>query len=196
MTSNDASGRHFAGRILRAAGPPRRRRGALAFLLACPVLLTASPGLAEGPFRLRLVHEAADVEAAVGGAGCVRGRLYLVRDFGSEAATRGVWIADSLEASAALPPGIHAGVARDDGETGWHIELPELGAVVRADPGAGADLAAAAILLGRRAASSAPAGSCDPALERLSDGTPILRRLRDAYASPSNERPIQMSIEP
>jgi hypothetical protein len=55
--------------------------------------------------------------------------------------------------------------------------------------------AAGAILLGRRADSPAAAGPCGPAAERLDHGTALLRRLRDAYASPGNERPVEVSIE-
>ena len=163
MKSGDTSERQFAGRIACAARPSRRRRKAFGFALACLVLLAASPGRGEEPFRLRLVREAADVEAAAGGEACIRGSLYLVRDFGAGAAGRGVWIADTLEASAALPVGVHAGVARDDGEMGWRIELPAPGVVLRAAPGAGAETA---ILLGRRDASAAPPESCDPACGR------------------------------
>jgi hypothetical protein len=162
--------------------------------VACAVLLAASLASADAPFRLRLVREAADVQAAAEGGGCVRGRLYLVREFNAGATGRGVWIADTLEPSAALRSGVHAGVARDDAETGWHIELPASGTILRAQGNAGLD-ADADILIGRRGTSIAGAEVCDPARDALSDGAAILRRLRDAYASPDNQRAIQVSIE-
>ena len=161
--------------------------------------LTADPGVealgAMGHVEARPgVTEWEAIQRALAWAEATGGRLYVVRDFGTGAPGRGVWIADTLEPSAGLAAGLHAGIARDDGETGWRIELPELGAALRAHPGARADAGAGAILLGRRAASAA--GSCDPARERLGEGTTLLRRLRDAYASPSDERPIEVAIEP
>jgi hypothetical protein len=203
MTSSERIDLRFAERSEAEARP--RRRGwkaataslpwllAAGLLLACGVEQEAPAQGDEEPFRLRLVREAADLEAAKAG-GCIRGRLSVVRSF--DAAARGVWIADMLEQTDALPAGVHAGVAGEDADQGWQIALPELDAVIRAHPGGAPEEAAGAILLGKRAGSPAEAGPCDPATERLDHGAALLRRLRDAYASPSNERPIEVSIAP
>ena len=201
MTSSERTDRRFPERSEGKARPQCRGWKALAsflpwifgagLMLGCGVEQGAPMQGAEEPFRLHLVRETADLEAD---AGCIRGRLSVVRSF--DAAARGVWIADTLERTDALPAGTHAGVAGEEESQDWQIELTDLGAALRAHTGGLTEDAAGAILLGKRADSPAGAAPCDPAAERLDQGDAILRRLRDAYASPSNERPVEVSIAP
>jgi hypothetical protein len=203
MKSSKKTDRRFPerceGRARRRYGGWKAAASALTWLLAagllpaCGVEQGVPTQGAEEPFRLRLMREATDLEAA-GAGGCIRGRLSVVRSF--DAAARGVWIADTLEQGDALPAGVHAGIAGEENGLGWQIALPEVGTVLRAHPVGLPEDAAGAILLGKRAGSPADAGPCDPATESLDHGAALLRRLRDAYASPGGERPIEVSIEP
>ena len=112
MTSSERTDRRFAERSAAKARPRRRGwKGAalvLAGLLGAGSLLACGDeegATAQGagePLRLRLVREAAGVEAADAG-GCIRGRLSVVRSFDAAGAARGVWIADTLERTPALP---------------------------------------------------------------------------------------------
>jgi hypothetical protein len=161
------------------------------------VLLAASAAWGEEPLRLLLEREPAAQEGE-----CLRGTLSVVRSFSSADTERAVRIADFLEIpsgsdSVWLRAGTHVGVARDDEETGWRIEIEEPDGLraLRAPPPSDLGEEEGSVLVGRRVAP-APTGDCDPSVERLEDGGVLMRRLRQVYASPTNERPIEIEIRP
>jgi hypothetical protein len=175
----------------------------LSFGLFALVLGFATGGpraaLAEEPLRL-LVERGAISSAAE----CAHGSLLVVRSFAAADLERGVRIGDTLElprASAGgpawIPAGVYPAVVRDDGELGWRIEIEAADGTraLRAKPARELAEAAGSLLVGRRP-PGAPAGACDPAAERLEDSDVLMRRLRGLYASPGNDRPIEIRIQP
>jgi hypothetical protein len=175
------------------------RPGVLALLgitLLGMALTTAAPTGAAEPLRLRLVRWPADL--ADKSAQCIRGQLYAVRGFGEEA--QGVWVADTLESTSPVEPGervpagLHVGVADQQGQMGLQIQIADVERVLRAHPEGLAEHAPGVILVGRRPASAGDS-PCDPATERLEDGAPVMRRIRDIYAARSDGQSIEILME-
>ncbi len=193
-----------ARRNERHAQRERNRSDALCSL-ACAVLgaalLGATGAQAAEPFRLLLVREAGATEGE-----CIRGTLFVVQSFSEADAGRGVRIADSVEvprgassetAARFAPSDLYLGSAREDGPLGWLIEIDAAGASwpLRAKPASDLTEVAGSVLLGRRPPGAA-ATACDPSAEPLEDGAVLMRRLRQIYGAPANDRPIEIRIQP
>jgi hypothetical protein len=191
-----------ARRNERRAQQKRNRRDALR-ALACGVLgaalLGATGAQAAEPFRLLLVREAGVTEGE-----CIRGTLFVVQSFSEADTARGVRLADSVEvprsAAAAArfaSSGPYLGSAREDGPLGWRIEIDGADASrpLRAKPASDLAEVAGSVFVGRRPPGTA-ATACDPSVEPLEDGAVLMRRLRQIYGSPANDRPIEIRIQP
>jgi hypothetical protein len=183
------------------SAPVARRPGLVRLIGAVLVVyaLGTAPGtaLAEEPLRLALVRDAADLRSVEGSAGCVRGRLYVVRSF--DAGARRVWVGDVLEITSAeagaIAPGPRDGLVRPDREDGWRLELPDANAVLASAPGGSAEAATHRVLLGRRPDGSRPA-ACRTQVELLEEREAIVERLRRLAISPSGSRAVEVRVSP
>ncbi len=184
---------------LMGSAEPVLRSGALVLLgialLGMPPAPAAPAGAAE-PLRLHLVRSPEDV--AHKDAQCIRGKLFLVHGFDEEA--KGVWVADTLEFPSPdrpgerVPEGVHLGMADEQGAMGLQIQISDVERTLRAHPEGRAEHTPGVILVGRRSAS-AEDGACDPANERLEDGAPVMRRIRDVYAARGDGGSVEILME-
>jgi hypothetical protein len=168
---------------------------ALSLAALAATMTSGSLANAEEPLRLLLTREAPS-----GAADCARGSLLVVRSFDELDVSKGVQVGDIVETRAAagfLSSGLHTGTPRDDGEEGWRIELEGAAdpVALRAQPSGDLADAMGSVLLGR-SREDASTGACALADVRLKDGAILMQRLRRLYASPANDRPIEVLITP
>jgi hypothetical protein len=151
-------------------------------------LLSPMAAQATEPLRLLLVRQT-ETSSAV----CSRGTLFVVQSFSQADTARGVAIADTLEL-ASFASGDLQGSVRTDGSLGWRIEIADVDGSRPLLAASTGDFAPGSVLVGRRPAGEAAAACRSD--ERLVDGGILMRRLRQVYSSPSNDRPIEIRIQP